>query len=110
MKMSASLFSELKSDCLTIAAHADRGGFCVNNVSDAWQVFHAVCFDRMQDDSHPAFANNVRTRVLPFWSRNGESKDMQGNDHWLNRFYDEENLNDDHIATALRKIFNLTRA
>ena len=105
MKISATLFADLKADCDAMVQHH---GVTVETMGNAWEVFHAIQYDRMNDDSHPAFQNG-RNRVLPFWSRNGESRDMQGNDHWLNRFYNDENLNDDHIATALRKIFNLKK-
>lgn len=101
MKMSANLFNDLKNDCEMMVNFG-----CENKpqtMKDMWKVFHSIMFERMNDDTHPAFANG-RPRILAFWSRNGEKKEMQGNDHWLNRFYVEENLNDDHIETALKKI------
>ena len=105
MKMSNALYEELKADIITLAKfHVSLGYTKRYSQSDMWKLFHSVSFDRMYDDSHPAFVNG-RHRILPFWSRNGEPIAMRGNDHWLNRFYDEEDLNDTHIQSALNKIY-----
>lgn len=105
MKMSNALYEELKADMITLAKfHLSLGYTRRFSQSDMWKLFHIVCFDRMNDDSHPAFLNG-RTRILPYWSRNGEPIEMRGNDHWLNRFYVEEDLNDSNIHTALNKIY-----
>ena len=103
MKMSKELYAELKTD---IEAWAGLRGRDVKGASlgEMWSLFYFVMRDRNNDDSHPAFVSGQWTRGVPFWSRNGENKAMQGNDTWLNRFYAEEDLNDSHIATALRKI------
>ena len=103
MKMSKTLFAELTDDIKTWAKVRDRD-VSGASLGEMWSLFHFVMRDRMNDDNHPAYVSGTWTRVLPFWSRNGETKAMQGNNHWLNRFYDEENLNDDHIATALKRI------
>lgn len=100
MKMSQALFSELKNDITIVAARLNAP--MITN-SDMWNLFHKVQFDRCNDDSHPAFQRG-RARILSFWSKHGESQAMQGNDNWLNRFYNDENLDDSHILTALRKI------
>lgn len=112
MKMSQTLFDELLVDCKAYLAYTRPDGIQeVPSVSAMWGLFHAVMFDRMQDDNHPAWRSNGgnKVRVLPFWSRNGAtSRDAQEpNDHWLNRFYREEDLNDSHIETALKKIAKL---
>ena len=107
MKMSKKLFEELLADCKAYVAYTRPDGLKeVPSISAMWGLFTAIQFDRTQDDKHPAYRCNggTKVRVLPFWSRNGEPKEMQGNDHWLNRFYVEENLNDTHIETALKKI------
>lgn len=103
MKMSKQLYDELKVDIETCARLRSRQ---VKNASlgEMWNLFHFVMRDRNNDDNHPAYVSGQWTRLVPFWSRNGETKNMQGNDTWLNRFYAEEKLNDAHIATALRKI------
>ena len=103
MKMSDSLYKELKADIQVWAKLRDRD-IKGASLGEMWNLFHFVMRDRNNDDSHPAFTTRQWTRGVPFWSRNGENKAMQGNDTWLNRFYAEEDLNDSHIATALRKI------
>ncbi len=104
MKMSLALFQDLENDVKAVMAyHREKGYTKPYTASDMWGIFNTVMFDRMNDDSHPAFSNGWN-RLLPFWSRNGETKAMQGNDHWLNRFYVEEDLNDSHITTALNRI------
>lgn len=110
MKMSPALYSDLQSDMIAVAKRQREKGHLPEFVQkDMWNLFHMVMFDRNNDDNHPSYSakEGRRVRVLPFWSRNGESKDMQGNDTWLNRFYNEEDLNDSHIETALKKIYNL---
>lgn len=105
MKMSIALFKELENDVKVVMSnHREKGYTLPFTDSDMWVMFNTVMFDRMNDDSHPAFVQNVRVRQLPFWSRNGETRDMQGNDNWLNRFYVEEDLDDSHIRTALMRI------
>lgn len=107
MKMPVALYQELEADVKAIVAHIykkpeqkERG----IQKSDMWNIFHKIMFDRMNDNEHPAFTRNPDSRILPFWSKNGETRDMQGNDHWLNRFYKEADLNDSHIDTALKRI------
>lgn len=102
MKISKQLYTELKTDMETMA-QANGLSLGSLDIAGLWLCFNRVTFDRMNDDTHPSFLNG-RKRILPFWSRNGESKDIQGNNHWLNRFYEGEDLNDTHIATALKKI------
>lgn len=106
MKMSIGLFNELENDVRAVLkSHRDKGDNTPLERKHMWLFFNTIMFDRMNDDSHPAFASaNPRKRVLPFWSKNGETRDMQGNDHWLNRFYKDEDLNDSHITTALNRI------
>lgn len=103
MKMSNKLYNELKID---IEVWAKLRGRDIKEASlgEMWNLFHFVCRDRNNDDQHPAFLSGDWTRGVEFWSRNGELSNMQGNDNWLNRFYITENLNDDHIATALRSM------
>ena len=61
MKMSAKLFNDLKND-VEIVANFSVG--IPKNMKEMWGIFHAVMFDRMNDDTHPAFANG-RPRFLP---------------------------------------------
>lgn len=105
MKMSLALFQDLENDVKALMQEYRESGYHpAFTDSDMWGMFHTIMFDRMNDDNHPAFTTGNRKRKFPFWSRNGETRDMQGNDHWLNRFYKEEDLDDSHIRTALMRI------
>lgn len=107
MKMSRALYDELASDIRELLSVTRPDGLReVPTTGEMWALFNRVMLERMNDDTHPMWRRNggPRTRLLAFWSRNGESKEMQGNDHWLNRFYVGEDLNDSHIETALKRI------
>ena len=103
MKMSKKLYDDLFHDCQVMFHARKLENQNKPSNQEMWALFNHVMFDRMNDDSHPAYAKG-HVRVLPFWSRDGESRAEQGNDHWLNRFYIEEDLNDSHIETALKRI------
>lgn len=105
MKMPIDLYKELEADVKTVIQnyYIPRGFTSPLERGDMWSIFNTIMVDRMNDDTHPIFAEKVRPRILPFWSRNGETKAMQGNDHWLNRFYGN-GLDDSHITTALNRI------
>lgn len=105
MKMSVTLYTDLKNDCETILKLGTflNDVFKPDNISGLWRMFNVIMFQRNNDDTHPGFQNGT-PRILPFWSRNGETQEIQGNDTWLNRFYVDEDLNDSHIQTALKKI------
>lgn len=96
MRMSNKLYESLKTD---IHIWAGLKGREVKGASlgEMWNLFHFALRDRMNDDNHPAYATGQWTRGVPFWG--GE-----GNEKWLDQFYRVEGLNDDHIATALRKM------
>lgn len=90
MKMSKDLFTSLKADVTTVCEGRPES---VATPADAWSVFKKVWMDRSYDDDHPGFRDGHWVRVLPYSGRNH-----------LDRFYGDEDLNDDHIATALRQI------
>lgn len=97
MKMSASTFNQLKADCKAVVAARSIDTSAMNS-ADAWAIFNFVWFERTYDDIHPSFTTNPdRVRVL----------DKIGDDDYrhLDLFYRTEDLNDDHIRTALKKIF-----
>lgn len=103
MKMPRPMYEELHDDINVWAALRGREVKGAT-LGEMWNLFHFVMRDRMNDDAHPGFATGQWTRGVPFWSRNGETRDAQGNDNWLNRFYIEADLNDTHIATALKRM------
>ena len=97
MKMPPELYASLRDD---IIAHAEVTPSLLARplgpetpMVTLWILFHRVMRDRQFDDTHPAFAGGHWTRVLPYSDR-----------FWLDRFYKDADLNDDQIATALRKI------
>lgn len=99
MRMSTALFCRLQNDCLRVCEVQGIAPASVTHIADAWRVFHKVCGDRTYDDTHPGFASGKWTRVL-------EKQDG----HYIDRFYrgsgeGGEDLNDNHIETALRRIF-----
>lgn len=107
MKMSRALYEELRADVREVLSVTRPDGVKHEpSTGEMWQLFNRVMLERMNDDGHPTWKHNggPTTRLLSFWSRNGETRAEQGNDHWLNRFYQEEDLNDSHIETALKRI------
>ena len=93
MKMPRPLFDELAADMRAVAAHYAMDLHLFTPMQDLWRLFHKIMRDRQYDDTHPGFAQGLWVRVLPCSDR-----------FWLDRFYKDADLNDDHIATALRKI------
>jgi len=97
MKMPRPLFDALAADMHTVAeANAPlmaRPLGPETPMGTLWNLFHRVMRDRQYDDTHPGFAQGLWIRVLPHADR-----------FWLDRFYKDADLTDDHIATALRKI------
>lgn len=94
--MSKELYNSLEND-IHIWAKLRNREVSGASLGEMWSLFHFVMRDRMNDDNHPAYIQGHWTRGVPFWG--GE-----GNEKWLDQFYRAEDLNDDHIATALRKM------
>jgi len=94
MKMSDKLFNDLRRDMDTVleAHNAD-----VRTIGDAWQTFHLIMRDRSYGDDHPGYRQGKWNRVLPRTEPDGRN--------WIDRFYRDEDLTDDHIMTAFRKMF-----
>ena len=103
MKMSGELFTMMKSDCETICQALGTSAKAINNIPDAWSVFHKAVFQRGMSDNHPHFKNGG-TRFLPFDQEGEDDPRINGNPY-LGRFYELEDLNDDHIRTALKRVF-----
>ena len=99
MKMSKPLYNRLKSDCMAVIAHHSLPLNAIDTGAKAWQVFHAVSFDRSYNDEHPAFAKRVKTRILPCTLDAGSDR------RFIDLFYRDEGLHDTHIKTALKRIF-----
>ena len=96
MKMPKPLYDDLAADIRAVAAAEPvlaRPLGAETPMGTLWNLFHHVMRDRQYDDNHPGFMGGHWTRVLPYADR-----------FWLDRFYKDADLNDDHIATALRKI------
>ena len=102
MKMSNQLFEMLKSDCEVVCSAYDLLTEDIKTKAGAWDVFHAVCFQRNMSDKHPHFKNGG-TRYLPFDQEGEDNPNINGGPY-LGRFYEVEDLNDSHIATALKRI------
>lgn len=92
MKMPRALYDDLAADIRAVAA-ARHETLDPSKPGALWNLFHQVMRDRQYDDEHPGFTQGLWTRALPYADR-----------FWLDRFYKDADLNDDHIATALRKI------
>lgn len=92
MKMSPTLFASLKVDINAVFVHHGVD-FTILSKEDVRVAFYKVMFDRQNDNDHPAFQKG-RKRILSHMSEK----------RWLDQFYKDENLNDEHINTALRKI------
>ena len=90
MKMRDKDFKELKADCERICKFYS---FWPKTPPQAWRVFASVWKNRGFDDTHPAFAQGIWNRVLPYTGRG------------VSHYYDTLGLNDDHIRTALKRIF-----
>jgi hypothetical protein len=91
--MDPTTYVALKSDIKTMVEYfntlhkdLDYSGSAIQ-----FQILFIANFQRGQDDSHPNFQRGM-TRVLPYIGRDPS---------WLYK----EGLNDDHIKTALKKIF-----
>jgi hypothetical protein len=95
MKMSDRVFQEMleylrtfvrKSD--VVVSQADHGE---SGLKLMWLLLHLVSMNLACDDDHPYWQSGIRRRVLPY----------DGRPYcW---FYDED-LNDTHVSTALRRI------
>ena len=103
MKMSKELFEMMQADCMVVCKALGTSTKAINNVPDAWSVFHKVVFQRGMSDKHPHFKNGG-VRFLPFDQEAEDDPRIKGNPY-LGRFYELENLNDDHIRTALKRVF-----
>jgi hypothetical protein len=95
MKIKPELYAALKSDIESVVkslgidvAIADGGK---GGLKTMWELFHKTRRDRSYPDTHPAFAQGVWKRILPYDGRN------------YTCFY-ADGCNDSHIETALRKI------
>lgn len=102
MKMSRNLFLQLRADCARVADYEGKSLEWYTTMRAAWDTFHRINRDRSYDDTHPGYVQGVWTRVLVCNRAPGNP--------WIDQFYkrpDEggEDLNDDHIETALRMIF-----
>jgi len=101
MKMSPKLFAALKADFAVMRSFVPFDP-SRNELSNAFTVFNAIMFQRQNDDIHPAFTSGRVKRILsPHIKQDGFS--------WLDQFYVQEDLNDDHIRTAIKKILESTR-
>ena len=98
MKMSKPLYDALAADLRTVAEVWSVDLDEETPPSSLWHLFHGVMRDRSYDDTHPGFILKHWKRILPHEDR-----------FWLDRFYKDEDLNDDHIRTALRKIARTTQ-
>ena len=104
MKMTKKLFEQLWSDFETTLTKHFRCTLSDDpkeSIIDAWVVFHEVCAQRSYDDTHPRWEHNDRV-LSPDWS----DKWYGGQSGYLAYIYDNEGdpINDNHIATALKKI------
>lgn len=100
MKMSKPLFDRLKSDCEAVVKHYGVTLESIKNYSDIWAVFRTVCRHRSYDDRHYIFTDLGHQRILEpthVFQTHGKK--------YLDLFYKDEDLNDSHIETALKKIF-----
>jgi len=93
MKMSPERFAQLVSDLRTVVDYHGpatvRQWLRSNKVNCLFALWHGILFDRMNPDTHPAFTQRKRDRILPFA---GYDYDPYAGD-----------LNDEHIYTALRR-------
>ena len=109
MKMSKETFSRLEKwiDAWLKYNKLDREQ--VQTSGDAWLVLRFVADQVSYDDSHPMYDvsnENHFDRILPPELANVRSEGNGGSGTGLFAFlYYKEGLNDDHIKTALRKIF-----
>ena len=99
MKMSDKLYDALATDIRIVAARFNTPLNSETSMDVLWTFFHKVLRDRSYDDEHPGFSEGYWERILDYQDR-----------FWLDRFYKDEDLNDDHIATALRRIAKNTAA
>jgi len=89
------LFTSLRSDILKVANFyeiniltSDAGK---SGLKTMYDLLSTVCRNRVYDDHHPAFASGAWKRVLPF----------DGRDYC---FFYENDANDTHVVTLLRRI------
>ncbi len=96
MKMSKARFESLKADCAIVTKavfYVDPED--VKSAADAWFIYHRINFHRSYPDDHLSL--RATARILEPSHVDGPS--------WIHEMYDAEDLNDDHIKTALRRIF-----
>jgi len=101
MKISPALYNMLKNDCEAVCSAYDLDTASIKSRADAWNIFRGVCFHRNSDDTHPSFQNG--NRILPFDQEASDNPKINGAPY-LGRFYELEDLNDNHIKTALKRI------
>lgn len=97
MKMSPTLFASLEADCVTICETLDMQPANFYEAGTVWDIFHKIMRDRTYSNDHPGYVSGKWTRALPQTFESGNS--------FLDQFYKVEDLDDSHIATALRRIF-----
>ena len=118
MKISRASYDALKADLRTLFTSAERNDpmewailtrMAGGDMGGAHGLFRRLWMNTDLDDRHPRFNDGESeapdgTRVMRFAAMRHVPFKQRG--FWIDRCYKQENLNDDQIATTIRRILD----